>query len=365
MKQWLLVLLLPFLFVSCEFEEVEVETGYKGKARLNAWLAAEQFAERMFDVDVQSFGRWAEPKHDDTVWVLPASSLSNDGLTRKIERWVLDGGHLILVMEYGNAHGSDWMGGRDRAVISTSLDRMLAGVDVKVGMDTGSGSRGKPTEVDFQGTKYLIQSHSGCSVRHHGGDPTAFASVEAGYGRYTLITDGRIFRNRWIQEHDHAALLAALIRESNHGNIGFVRGTAMSFWAMLREQLWPMLIGLAVLVVVWLWKNFSRFGPMDNHAEKSELRGYEYHLEALGDFQWRLDRAAGLLEPIRALIVERTQRLMARSARSDEDFFQFLSECSGIPRSRVQRALTEQCPADATTLTRTSADLQRLLQILH
>ena len=34
---------------------------------------------------------------------------------------------------------------------------------------------------------------------------------ESGDGRITVITDGRIFRNRWIGENDHAALLAALI----------------------------------------------------------------------------------------------------------------------------------------------------------
>jgi hypothetical protein len=88
-------------------------------------------------------------------------------------------------------------------------------------------------------------------------------------------------------------------------------------------------------------------------------------LEALGDFQWRLDRAAALLVPLRAQVVERGQRLAVRSGRRDDDFFQFLADRAGLPRERVFRALAEAAPPDSGVLTRTAADLQRLLNILH
>ena len=117
--------------------------------------------------------------------------------------------------------------------------------------------------------------------------------------------------------------------------------------------------------LLWLWKNLSRFGPLEAADAPPTLRGYEHHLEALGDFQWRLDRAASLLAPLREQIVELGQRISVRAGRRDEDFFQFLADRAGLPRERVFRALAEAAPADSAILTRTTADLQQLLQVLH
>ena len=181
-----------------------------------------------------------------------------------------------------------------------------------------------------------------------------------------MITDGRIFRNRWIADHEHAALLAALIEATEYeGAVGFLRGSGLSLWGLLGNHLWPVLVGLGLLAVLWLWQSLTRFGPVEASDGVSTLRGYEHHLEALGDFQWRLDRAAALLAPLRGQIVERGQRLSARAGRRDDDFFQFLADRADLPRERVFRALAESAPPDSATLTRTAADLQKLLQVLH
>ena len=161
-------------------------------------------------------------------------------------------------------------------------------------------------------------------------------------------------------------MLDALVRASGYdGNIGFTRGSALSLWKLLRDHLWPVLAGLGGLILLWLWKNFSRFGPLEAASGASTLRGYDHHLEALGDFQWRLDRAAALLAPLRAQIVERGQRMSQRSGHRDDDFFQFLATLADLPRESVFRALAESAPADSAVLTRTTADLQRLLHVLH
>jgi hypothetical protein len=125
------------------------------------------------------------------------------------------------------------------------------------------------------------------------------------------------------------------------------------------------LLGLAALVLLWLWKNLTRFGPLEAEAPPPVLRGYEHHLEALGDFQWRVDRAASLLAPLREQITELGQRVSASAGRRDDDFFQFLADRAGLPRERVFRALAEAAPADSSILTRTAADLQQLLKVLH
>ena len=65
-------------------------------------------------------------------------------------------------------------------------------------------------------------------------EPGVFASVRSGEGRMTVITDGRIFRNRWIGDHEHAALLAALVESTEYeGAVGFLRGSGLSLWGLL------------------------------------------------------------------------------------------------------------------------------------
>lgn len=363
--KWFIMLLAGLTLTSCDYTEVKREIGYKGKARVNPWLAAERFAAQ-YEGKVRSLATWTAPEFGDAVWFVPASILGNESFTRRIEDWVNKGGHLVLLVEHANAETNDWSGDPGDQKLQPALIKMLerAGIELKDPGFTKSTVTAK--DIEFGGETYEVDAQSETSVAVDGGKPGVFASVEYGEGRMTVLTDGRLFRNRWIGEKENADLLDALIRATGYeGNIGFLRGSGLSLWGLLSDQLWPILIALGLLTLLWLWKNFTRFGPIEAAAGASALRGYEHHLEALGDFQWRLDRAAALLSPLRGQIVERGQRLSARAGRRDDDFFQFLADRAGLPRERVFRALAEAAPPDAAILTRTTADLQRLLQVLH
>src|SRR5690606_18314015 len=105
-------------------------------------------------------------------------------------------------------------------------------------------------------------------------------------GRVSVVTDARMFRNRGIDRNDHAAFLLALVHaDDREGVVKFFRGSGMSLMQMLRKHLWPFLTGLGVMLLFWLWKSLARFGPLEAAAAPSPLRGYDHHLEALGDFQ--------------------------------------------------------------------------------
>jgi len=349
-------------FVSCnEYDEVEREVGYKGKARLNPWLAAEKFAKR-YGHRVKSSVGWKNPEDADSTWIMPISVLSNKTYVDHAEQWMRNGGHLILIVEYASP-GDDWKDYRSIVPeIQPPLQQMLDDAKVKIEA-TGGGSAGK---ILFEGKDYPVSANSTSSVADGKKKAGVFVSKQVGYGRLTVLTDGRILRNRWISDQNHAGLLNALMDSSRStGSVGFMRGSGLSLWDMVMEHLWPILIALTALIILWLWKSLVRFGPVEPAVPVRLLRGYDHHLEALGDFQWRLDKASSLLAPIRALIVERGQRMSARVGRRDDDFFGFLAERSDIPRDRVFRALTEHAPADPAILTRTTADLQRLLQVIN
>ncbi|MEO5917904.1 MAG: DUF4350 domain-containing protein [Luteolibacter sp.] len=359
------LLVVSLALTACDYTEVKREIGYKGKSRVNPWLAAERFCEQ-YDGDVRSLASWTAPTVADAVWFVPAPILSNESFTRQLESWIEDGGHLVVLVDYANAETNDWSGPPPVTNPEPAFLKLLEGAGIKLEHPEIARNNVKASEIKFDGKSYNVVAESDSSVALRDGEAGVFASVKKGEGRLTVLTDGRLFRNRWIGEKDHAALLDALISATEYdGNIGFTRGSALSLWALLSEHLWPVLIGLAVLTLLWLWRNFSRFGPLEAAHGISTLRGYDHHLEALGDFQWRLDRAAALLGPLRAQIVERGQRMSQRSGHRDDDFFQFLADLASLPRERVFRALAETAPADSAILTRTTADLQHLLQVLH
>lgn len=361
---WLLIAAL--ILTGCDYTEVKREIGYKGKARVDPWLAAERFANRQ-DHTARSLVAWSAPTRADRVWFVPASVLTNETYTRQIENWVRNrGGHLVLLVEYTDSATSDWSKRESKQEISKPLLAMLTRMNLRLEPAADRSEVVKAEHIRFDGKRYKVAAESWSAVSTGKKKPGVFASVKYGEGRATVLTDARIFRNRWIDENQHADLLAALMNTPDqYQSVGFLRGAGLSLWGMLTDHLWPVLLALALLTLLWLWKNLTRFGPLEAESGTSELRGYDHHLEALGDFQWRLDRGTSLLGPLRAQIVERGQHLSQRAGRRDDDFFQFLADRANLPRERVFRALAEAAPPDPAILTRTTADLQRLLQVLH
>lgn len=363
--RWVSVVLTAVLLVGCETKEVKRETGYKGRARVNPWLAAERFCKPYPGV-VRSLASWVEPVETDAIWFVPAGLLGNSSFTRRLTSWVERGGHLVVLVDHSETAHDDWTKFAPSAPPDEAFTEMMEDFGLRLVSRKDDDKPLKAKRIRFGGKRYAVDVTSDSRVAKGDGKAKSFVSVKRGVGRLSVLADGRIFRNRWIGKKEHAALLDALVKVGGRaGDIGFTRGAGLSVWSLARLHLWPILLGLVVLVFLWLWKNLHRFGPLEAGAEASVLRGYDHHLEALGDFQWRLDRAAALLGPLRNQIVDRGQRACQRSGHRDSDFFQYLADLAGLPRERVHCALSEAAAPDAAVLTRTTADLQKLLQVLH
>lgn len=365
MKRLLLMAAAALSLTACHHTEEVREIGYKGKARGNPWLAAERLVGRMA-LPVRSVIAWTAPERRDAVWLLPASLLSNESFTRRMEAWVRDGGHLILLVEHADQATNDWDDNDPPPVLEPALLALLERARIALtppGPATGEVSAGK---IEFDGRTFEVDARSRAAVAMADGAPGVCVSEKHGRGRITVVTDGRLFRNRWIGERDHAALLVALIDATQRSaSVGFMRGSGLSLWVLLRKHLSPIMLGFGLWVVLWLWQNLTRFGPVEEAALAPELRGYDHHLEALGDFQWRLDHMASRLTPLRQQITELGQRTSQRAGCRDGDFEQFLADRCGLPRARVCRALADGAPASPAACTRLTADLQQILQVLH
>lgn len=337
------------------------ERGYKGKAKLDAYLAATRFLETMGHTVINKPG-W--PELDEVaVMLVPASVLSTDSYVREVEEWVIDGGHLICLIEKAESYHDDWgRYGRYRMSEDDAVPESLAGWMAEAGLEfsDGGGTKVEAKRLRLDEESYEVFAESKTGVQKGNRSRRVMAQAEQGEGLITVMTDARPFRNRYIGDHDHAALLLALVDLSPYeGSVAIIRDGGLSLWTMLWRHGWPALVGLLVLTAVWLWKNMPRFGPLRREQEPTNQRDYDHHLEALGDFQWRLDKGAAMLRPLRDSVLERAMRLSAATHR-DGDLFEWLGQRAGMTRERAERAMTHERPADPTSFTRVVADLQQL-----
>ena len=364
--RWLLLLLVAFVFTSCTYEETTREVGHKGKARINPYLAAERFLAE-FDYSVESKPGWPDLDYELGTVMIPASALSARGYVNELDGWCRDGGHVVVLLSHGESYHNDWNKGSFSSfdqeedqpeVFSEWLD------EVGVEMDFSPGKDDKPLtaeKVRFLGERYEVFMEASVCPKNEKGRPTMIRTFTRGDGRLTFVSDARPFRNRWIGDHDHADLFLAIIEASPYqGSAVFVRNVSLSFFGLLWERAWPAVIALVLLVVFWLWKSLPRNGPLDSIEPMTEGRAYDHHLEALGDFHWRLDRAEGLLRPLRESLLERAQQLAFNAGHRDADLFQLIAERAGISRERAERAMTFERSKDGGTFTRLVADLQTI-----
>lgn len=360
--------LLPLALVACSYVEETRDVGHKGKARINPYLAAERLLGEL-GYEVVTEPGWPDLDRGELSMVLvPASVLSAEGYVNALERWTQWGGHTVILLERGESYLNDWSRGGFYpgwgAEVPEALDGWMerAGwtLEGDGGAMPGSSSAGSATEVTVGDETFEVWMESSAVIATSEGE-VSVASTGYGSGRLTVVADARPFRNRYIGDHQHASLLARLAESSpDYGAVTFIRNASLSFWALLWEQAWAFVVALLLLTAFWLWKNLPRFGPLDSKEPGGTLRAYDRHLEALGDFHWRLDHGEGLLRPLRESLLERAHRLALSSGRADADVFELMADRAGMPRERAARAMTFERARDAGSFTRLVADLQKL-----
>jgi hypothetical protein len=363
-RRWLLLVGCVSGLAGCEYEEVERVIGYQGEARRNPWLAAERMVSH-YGYDVESLTSWRAPQGSDAVWFVPASALANQGIVRRAEKWVRSGGHLIVLLEKAGVETNDWSLFGPELALEPPLVGLLERAGIRLDQTATSKNAARVERViPFDGDEFKVMAGAGKAVAMTDGEAGLFVSAEMGRGQLSAVTDARMFRNRWIDEQEHAELLLALVEVTNReGSVVFVRGATLSFWGLLKRHLWAVLIGLTTLLALWLWRSMRRFGPLEAATLPPAARGYDHHLEALGNFHWQLDRAANLLGPLRRQLAEHGQRGCERAGLAAAGLHAWLAERSGLPVARVERALAGEIPADGVALTRIVADLQVLLKL--
>ena len=364
-----LLLLLAVSLTGCKgkWEEWEKEIGYEGQARRDPWLAATRFLE-LNNLPVLQQRGIPDLTDAPSVIIITAEAIRSEALARRLVTWTRSGGHLIYLAEGGESWRNDWENsptGNPQRDVPHPLLTLLGVTQSEVPRDSTGLSR-----VTLDGEEFKVSLEEKVSFDLTGArEPIAFsagnhpatalASLHTGEGMVTLVSHAHAFRNRWIDDDDHAALLLALVDQTPVQQVIFVKAAALNLWGMLREHAWPALLALAVLVAGWLWGVLPRFGPVRALPRRAERR-FAGHLEEAGTFLWHQRLTDSLLESPRQAVLSAARRHGLREG--ERLFTDLLATRAGLPPERVQAALYGGGLAEAKPFTRQMADLQTLLE---
>ena len=411
-----LLLVVPFI-ASCSghWEEEEKTLGYKGKARTDPFLAAEMLLEENGHKAERTPSLGKLPRSADGIVFTSGEAGVPEGRAKQLLSWVTKGGHLVYCIA-GSMPYNDWSGGSDFFINFGSDERpdpILSKLGVKLNdhrpkidfkgkrkvtitkpkkrdpKDKDSDKTKEDKEKEAQrlgdtvvmknlkwgGQTYAIEVSDkitftpGRSLRPGEWSTTdeketSILSLHHGAGRITLLNHARPLRNKHLGDHDHAAWLVALAGENRREikDVRFVVGMTANFWTLLWKHARLPLVGLALFIVIWLWKNGRRFGPV-MPVELSETKHFTDHVSALGQFFFRLRRGDILLKAAADAVRSRfRQKFPQLASGGDEAIIPRLVEQSGLTHERVQAALAAHPPGQNHQLVRLLHDLQLLRQ---
>jgi len=441
------------------FEDHTFPQGYKGKARLDPFLAAQRMLDKL-GYEAERLPLLKElPDEYGGVIVLSAEAGMPEARARQLMTWVQDGGHLIYAMA-GCAPYSDWglfssgstfgyAGNEDREdpVLSmvdvellglkdwkeTTLPELLkrrnkgqkddpdkakdkpaaddkkkaspdaakpdekkagpgddkakpdekkpAIQEAKPGAEDKSAKKpvikepeDVPTEkqvIEMGKTKYevafpsIIHLKLGRSLRAGewaaGGksDKTTALHLHYGLGNVTVLNHARPLRNRYIDENDHAQWFIDLLGEDAE-HVQFIVSLEGSFWALLWKRAWMPILGLALVIIIWLWMHLPRFGPQ-RQAILHDTKHFFEHISALGGFFHRMRRDDVLLAAAADAVRTRATRLYPHLVNhTDHAIIEILAQRSDLPVERMRAAFEASEKPATRDFVRHIQDLQTL-----
>ena len=315
----LLAALAFFIFGQLDPQRRSVDLGPAPEARANPYLAAEQFL-RQRQVAVARADSLAQiledtPAAGHSLLLLGSRKQLTAAQNQRLLDWTAAGGHLLVVAE------ANWSEQRQR-----SNDLLLDLLQIRH-LPSSSLADDEPAEPSDEPwpelTKLYLENEDAPAyfafdTRYHLEDAgnrahawansaqaTHLLQLAHGDGLITVLSDGKLWRNSRIGEHDHAWLLWYLTQDSQVTLLQRIDGEALP-WLLLRH--FPAaLIALAVLLALLLWHFGLRHGPLQADAPPARRQLGE-HLHACAEFLCRQQGHGALLARLQAEVRQRARQ---------------------------------------------------------
>jgi hypothetical protein len=203
----------------------------------------------------------------------------------------------------------------------------------------------KPAQVaDTQGVALRIHAH--------------------GKGRVVFVAES-YFINQSLENQDHAELLLALLKLAPAQHVRVVRSLdALPWYQLLWNNFAALIIGLACLLALLLWRVVRRFGPVLPSAQPAR-RALLEHIDASARWLWRVPGGRDILLAAARMrtqsCLERWAAHLQRMAPTEQ--LAALAAASGLPLADIDAALNHtaaKLPLAFTRQIRTLAQLRLL-----
>ncbi len=321
--------------------QIEVNKGASKEARANPFFAAIKLIEKTGrSADSQKNYSILDGAIDEVDTLIIESTRVGLSETKRnqIKEWLQQGGHLIALATE-----------RYDDQLSTSRDLLLDELGVRLYQNpeyswsytddeqltrvTFEGTDSE-TVIDFRLTNYLQDSRGEATFIGGSDYADSFAQYRFDDGMITVVTDMSIWKNSRIVNHDHAMFLHQLIGTGQ--NVMFLYNTVQpSLWSSMQDLIPKVVISFLVLLVLLLFSASWRKGApkQDDRRIRRELM---QHIEAAGEFNYRNDAGATLLNDLNNSLETRLRKSIHQySSLSDQKKLEKLSQLVNIKKQQL------------------------------
>ncbi len=383
--------------------EETIDIGFSREARLNPFLAAEQYLTQL-GYDVQSdnsAGFLNDLPSLSMLLISQAAIVRSEYRSKRLEMWLLQGGHLIieapsanqlnqhvLLAPYAISRIKSEAKKPDMDRQNTpSIQEMVAMLEEREGR-VPLIPEAELTQIRFENTHepvtihfspdFILDYQSGKKASDESGNEhfllyqassdagVHFIQFQIGEGLLTIVSDSSIWHSKRISQFDHAYLLQAL---SNRGVgdgpiVRIVRGIQMPPLTTMVWQAAPeLVITTGVLLVAWLLYRSRRFGSVQE-PDFSHRRAISEHTRGSAGFLWRHKRYRALLEPLQQDIAKKVYQRYPNHRSGDSKLHCFLAERTGANVDDIRQAMSIPDAMNETTFVRQVALLQKIRESL-
>ena len=186
-----------------------------------------------------------------------------------------------------------------------------------------------------------------------------YEQKDYGEGTYYFFSTGALFTNAYLKEAEHARLLWDMVSYEKPQKVWFVFSSDLSFWGLIWEHASYAVICLLLLLILWVWHSWSRFGPLFQTIDASENRVSE-HLAATGYFFRRHGAHRLVIEKIQDdLLIKIARKVNLPVNASREEVIRACEKMHALTENELQ-LFTKPYPEKAREQVEYLQELQKL-----